>query len=93
MLPDFVKETNCIHANELFSGEIIKIFVDAGLRIGLGGEYGIGGLFLPSETSEHDFRIEDIDLGGHEDFVLRKLADSLPGLHESPILHVAMRGK
>jgi len=45
MLPDF---------NEHFLGEIVKIFVDAGLRIGLGGEYGIGGLFLPSGTSEND---------------------------------------
>jgi hypothetical protein len=97
MLPDFTKalrvDDDELPVQKHHLGGLMKIFVDAGLRIGLGGEYGIGGLFLPSETSEHDFRIEDIDLGGHEDFVLRKLADSLPGLHESPILHVAMRGK
>ena len=84
MLPDF---------NEHFLGEIVKIFVDAGLRIGLGGEYGIGGLFLPSGTSENDFLFEDIDFGGHEESVLRKLAETLPRLHESPILHAAVRGK
>ena len=90
LLPEVLKKATEVGYDD--ADEIILLFVQAGLRSNLGGEHGIGGLFMPGTTS--DFLIEEI--GQHQDQGFSSLMAHLSNVleeHSAPILHVAMKSQ